>query len=116
MAEPRRRYSIFFTLGLLLLTVLTLWGAFALARSGIEKAREYRAARARLESLRQKKEALEVELRALERPETIERIAKERLNLKRPGETVVVVPPAPTSSDVAPSLSWWERVRQWISR
>jgi len=114
MAEHRRRYSILFTLGLLLVIVVTLWGAFALVRSGIEKAREYRAARERLQSLRHEKEAFEAELRALERPETIERIAKERLNLKRAGEIVVVVPQVPTSSEAAISLSWWERIRRWF--
>lgn len=69
-------------------------------------------------TLRQKFEAVEVEnqrlrdeIRIAATPEAIERDAKARLNLKKPGEEVVVVIPAPiqaaTSGNVKLSIFEW---------
>jgi len=60
---------------------------------------------------------LREEIRLSKTPEAIERDAKERLNLKKPGEEVVVViPSVATSSSVeVPKPTFWARLIGWLT-
>ena len=63
--------------------------------------------------LLEKKAALESELSELQTREGIEREAKERFNLKMPGEKVVIVVPESTESATSSEShkkSFWERI------
>lgn len=64
-------------------------------------------------TLIQKKHVLDASIAELDTPEAAERIAKERLNLKKRGEEVVVVPPVASSSPVIPAADtrmWWQKI------
>ena len=78
---------------------------------------ERRATDERIQELIRKKETLEIQLRELETREVAEREAKERLNLKNPGEKVVVVLPETShrESVSATQAGVWERIRVFIS-
>ena len=68
--------------------------------------------------LTQKKQELEEELRRLEAPGAGERQAKERLNLKLPGEEVTVVISEKKPGELSATTSsqgWWNRIRLWFS-
>lgn len=68
--------------------------------------RERAAMEGRIRELEAEKQRLEQALLGASSPETVERLAKERLNLKQPGEEVVVVtPPAKPSLPEASRFS-----------
>lgn len=90
--------SIAVNLVLLLLAVLTAYGAFNLARYGLELRNESREAQKKIEELARKKQALERHRAELATKEAVERRAKERWNLKLPGEKVVVLVPQTPSA------------------
>ena len=89
-----------------------LWKIAAESRS-LEA--EVRVTGAKLDALRVKKSQLSTRLAELETPEAIERQAKEKLNLKMKGETVVVVVPE-RQSDQATStpLTLWEKIKSFF--
>ena len=64
-----------------------------------------------IEELKNRKEELEARIAELQNEETVRREAKERLNLKLPGENVVVVVPEKQEvPDTSSSGSFWRRV------
>lgn len=73
---------------------------------------EARANEKKFTELQEKKRELERAIEELKHPETIEREAKERLNLKLPGEEVVVVVPTKKESvTTSPNAGFWEKVK-----
>jgi cell division protein FtsB len=75
-----------------------LFGAVYPTRTYLAQQRELRAAQHKLELFRQQNGRLEAEAKRLESDEEIERIARARFNLVKPGEeayAVVPVPPNP---------------------
>ena len=117
---PRIKNSIIVNLALALLAGLTLYGAFNLARYGLELKKESRGALKRAEELARKNRELEASLAELQTKEAAERRAKERLNLKLPGEKVVVlVPPDSSASQINSSqisgfLKIWSQVKNFF--
>lgn len=72
---------------------------------------------AKIEELKETKQKLEARLTELQTKEAVEREAKERLNLKKPGEEVVVV--IPEKKDVAtttPPQTFWEKITSFFSK
>lgn len=114
--------SVVLNLILLLLAVSTAYGAFNLARYGLELRNESREAQKKIEELVKKKQALERYRAELATKEAVERRAKERLNVKLPGEKVVVlIPQAPSASPENPKqLSGlggvWTQVKNFFIR
>lgn len=115
--------SIVANLVLLLLAVLTAYGAFNLARYGWELKRESRDTQKKIEELARKNQGLEVVMTELETKEAAERRAKERLNLKLPGEKVVVLVPqdlsasqADDSAETSGFLKIWGQVKNFFSK
>ncbi len=75
-----------------------LFGAVYPTRTYLSQQRELRAAQQKLELFREQNGRLEAEAKRLESDEEIERIARARFNLVKPGEeayAIVPVPPKP---------------------
>jgi len=80
------------------------------------------------DDLRKQNAQLREEIRLLNTPEDIERIAREQLGLVKPGEVAVILvapSPAPAATDVRPELSkpvaplpdpWWTRLWRRLTR
>ncbi len=86
------------------------WDGYRLRREAAEMARER-------DMLRQQNAQLREEIRLLNTPEYIERIAREQLGLVRPGEIAIMLmrpTPAPTAppagSNSPPEESWLSRL------
>lgn len=100
------RNSRIINLALFGLLIFVGYHTFILGRQAFGLYHETRTTKEKIAELSQKKEELETYLRELEHRQAIEREAKERFNLKKPGEEVVVVigedlekneiPPTPT--------------------
>ena len=84
----------------LLLVFLTAYGAFKLVREAKDINKESQKLEERAAKLVLRNQELGRNLAELETEEAVEKRAKERLNLKLPGEQVVVVAPA-SSTGVA---------------
>jgi len=83
-----------------------LFGAVYPTRTYFAQQRDLKAAEHRLELFRQQNGRLETEARRLGSDEEIERIARARFNLVKPGEeayAIVPVPPEPAAPGVAPA-------------
>lgn len=99
-----------------LFVALFLLGWFGVQFWGVaEKAHALYGERKRLEaelaSLQQKKAELEAGLSRFQSEAYLEREAKRRLNLKKPGERVVIVVPEEKKEATTTSPSFWQGVR-----
>ncbi len=86
------------------------WDGYRLRREAAEMVRER-------ELLRRQNVQLREEIRLLNTPEYIERIAREQLGLVRPGEIAIMLvrptpapTPPPASTSGPPEESWWSRL------
>ena len=82
-----------------------LFGAVYPTRTYFAQQRDLKAAEHRLELFRQQNGRLEAEAKRLQSDEEIERMARARFNLVKPGEeayAIVPVPPAPGAAGAAP--------------
>ncbi len=71
----------------------------------------------KIEQLKTRKKELEAALVEIQTKEAVEREAKERLNLKSPGEQVVVV--VPEKKDNAPlihPMNFWDRIKFFFGK
>lgn len=107
-----------FILNILLafLAVMVGYGAFNMVRQAVDSRREARTAQEKIKELVEKKEALEAYLVELQTPEATEREAKERLNLKKKGEDVVVVVPEEKKKIAIPEQTWWQKIKLFFAR
>jgi cell division protein FtsB len=72
------------------------------------------ATEARIIELERERDRLKASIGTAADPEVTERAAKETLNLRKPGEQVVVVkPPAPVEETVENAPRWWESI-PWV--
>ena len=91
------------------------WDEYQLGREADRLARE-------LEQLRRQNMQLREEIRLLNTPEYIERLAREQLGLVKPGEIAVILvqpTPAPAPIPAAPEPAvepWWSRWLGWSRR
>lgn len=83
-----------------------LSGAIRIAIRERQFTDERKKLEARLEALKAEKARLESEISRTQSPEAVERLAKERLNLKKPGEEVVVVQPPAAPDHSAEPKRW----------
>ena len=71
----------------------------------------------KIEELKKKKQELEAYLAEIHTKEAVEREAKSRLNLKKPGEEVVVIIPEQKDTAVAgQSLGFWDKIKSFFKR
>lgn len=85
-------------------------------REAILVNKEKRAREEEIERLLKKRQQLEEYLREFQEREAVIREAKERLNLKLPGEKVVVVVPDNNSTTSKPQeeITFWEKVKEFL--
>jgi cell division protein FtsB len=116
------------TLLLIVLLFLVIGAAFLTQlipyRQILDSNHQVASAREQLASLEVENRLLAADVEALETPEEIEKLAREKLGYSRPGETVYVVldPPRPAGSvDVDPpeelvvDRTWVERIWDFLS-
>ena len=108
--------SLFLNAVMVFIAVSALFGAVRMVRQTLALRGERAAARAGLEALDRQKKELGSRLTELDTPEAVEREAKARLQLRQPGETVVVVVPEEQSAPRAPTPSTlWRRSNQFFA-
>lgn len=92
------------------------YGVFGMIRDALILKEEDRETAEKIEELVAKKEELEAQLAELKTAEAAERTAKERLNVKKPGEHVVVVVPSEEQSAATTSaqLSVWKKIKKFF--
>lgn len=76
-----------------------LFGAVYPTRTYLSQQRELKAAHQKLELFREQNGRLEAEAKRLESDEEIERIARARFNLVKPGEEAYAIVPVPAKPD-----------------
>lgn len=109
--------ALFLVIGAAFLTQLIPY------RQIVESNRQVATAREQLATLETENRLLSADVAALETPEEIEKLAREKLGYARPGETVYVVldpPEAAVVVDPAPDVvvierTWVERVWDFLS-
>lgn len=111
----RLRHSPLLNIFLIFLIVFVGYHTLNLARSTWDLYREARGSETKITELTKKKQELEAYLEELQQREAIEREAKERFNLKKPGEEVVVVIPDKNPPAAAP-LTFFEKIRLFFAR
>ncbi len=100
---------------LVAIALMSLW-VFRAYREVLALRREERVLRQKFEAAEAESRRLRDEIRIAATPEAIERDAKARLNLKKPGEEVVVVitPVASATSSTNAKLSVFARLGSWL--
>jgi hypothetical protein len=109
--------SVWANLAFFLLALLVGYGVMKIARDALVARDEVMGIDRRVEELTRQKADLEEYLRELQTPGGIEREAKERLNLKKTGEEVVVVMPREELSQGTAEKqkrSLWDFVREFF--
>lgn len=107
--------SILINLILLMFAFVLGYAAFPMIKQAILVRREAEDLRSSLEELRVRKKELEAALVEFEQPEAVRREAKERLNLKRQGERVVVVVPEAENIEEEYGLeTFWHKLRSFF--
>lgn len=89
------------------------------ARSVIEQQKQIKAEEVKLAALLQENEYLEQRLMRLKDQDYIEKLAREQLEMVRPGEIsyVVVAPERPAAEEAPPPKpkAWYEKAWEWIT-
>lgn len=98
---PRGKYLLAWPPVIAVFAVIAVLLSISAARIVLRYAeirRERAALEKKVEELKAEKERLEASVRAAGDPEVIERMAKERLNLKKPEEQVAIIVPLPKAT------------------
>jgi cell division protein FtsL len=110
--------ALFLVIGAAFLTQLIPY------RQIIDSNRQVETARNELEALEEENTLLQADVAALESPEEIERLAREKLGYARPGETAYVVLDPPGAGQAitraepepeAPERTWVEKIWDFVS-
>ena len=111
MIPKKIQNSIWFNGLLLAIAVILSISAYRAVRQATQFSGETEENRKQIKELLGRKEKLEAKLTELQTPEAKERSAKERLNLKKIGEEVVVVLPEENKGEFATQeKSLWNKV------
>ncbi len=94
--------------------VVVGYSSYVMVRRALTLRNELHDLNVRAGELRQKGEVFEGSLNELKTPEAVEREAKARLNLKRPGEEVVVVVPGKAEISATSSGAFWEKLLKFL--
>ncbi|QQG45059.1 MAG: septum formation initiator family protein [Candidatus Sungiibacteriota bacterium] len=106
--------SLPFHLLLFVIAGIIVYGVLKTLAHTLSLRQEASNSRAKIEELLQKKAELEAYLAELETPQALEREAKERLNLKRRGEEVVVVVPEKKDEDKSGGKMFLEKIKHLL--
>lgn len=110
----RIRNSLLFNIFLFIVALVVAYGSFYMAKQAVALYRESAGNRKKIEELTRRKQELEAYLEHLQTPGAIEQQAKERFNLKLPGEQVVVVIADKASSTEERARQAGKGFWQWI--
>lgn len=102
----------------LLSIVVMVWALFqfiGVFQGAYDLEHEFLAAEAKKNLLEKINQDLTRSLQKFDNPEFVEREAKDRLNLKNPGEEVaVIVPEQQATSSPTTKKIFWDRVKTWL--
>lgn len=117
MIPKKIQNSIWFNILLFLVAVFLSVAAYKSVKQALYFKKETDENKTKISELLKKKNELEIKIEEFQTIETKERSAKERLNLKKPGEEVVVVLPEETQlpKDIE-KTDLWSKVRDFFSR
>lgn len=98
-----------------LVAIAGVYSAISMVRDALVLKNESRDIQSRIHELESKKSELEQYLTELQTEEAIEREAKERFNVKKPGEEVVVViPQKKEEASVAVPPTLWKKIKAFF--
>ncbi len=112
----RFKNSPIVTILLVVFAAVVGYAAYNISRQAFTLGGEAEDARRKIEELTQKKKELEAYLEEIQTRQAAEREAKQRLNLKLPGEEVVVVEEPQISSPENQEMGFWGRIRAFLGR
>ena len=108
MAHGKKSFAV--NIALILVATAISYSAARMVQNALSMRAQSADMTQKIEQLKVKKQELEVLLTELQTKEAVEREAKERLNLKKPGEQVVVV--VSKKKDISPveqPMNLWEK-------
>lgn len=109
------KQSLVINLVLFVLVFVMGYSAFSAIRNAFILSNEAKDSEKKIQGLLQKKKGLEQRLAALSNKDVVIREAKERLNLKQPGEEVVVIVPPKNSTLIEKEkLNTWRNLYQFF--
>lgn len=115
MIPKKIQNSIWFNGLLALVAIVLSLAVYRAVKQAVGFKNEEGAAQKKLEVLQQKKQELEARILELQTVEAKERAAKERLNLKKTGEEVVVVlPEKPKEQITTPKSNLWTKLKRFF--
>lgn len=106
--------SPFVAVSAVVIALLLSWSAGRIVLRARAIHRERSAMAERIRELEAERERLYGAIATLDTPEAVERLAKERLNLKRPEEEVVVVTPEPASPPAGGRSRFLGFIPSWL--
>ena len=107
---PYFKKSFILNIVFILVAVIASYSAARMVRSAFIMHAQSAEMTKRIEELKAKKQQLEATIAEIQTKEAVEREAKARLNLKNPGEeVVVVVPPKKEDLPVEKPASFWSK-------
>ena len=114
---PHGKKQLIINIALIVIAMLVSYRAARMVRSVFMTREQSAEMTQQIEQLKVKKQELEAELAELKTKEAVEREAKERLNMKKTGEEVVVVVPEKKDDEtrVQPK-SLWAKIASFFSR
>ena len=114
MMQKNLKNSLLFNAGLFLLMLILAYASYGVVRQAIGLKKEASDTSQKITELTGKKQDLEEKIAELQTQQARERTAKERLNLKNPGENVVVVVPSEkNNASSTQSFGWWDRFKNF---
>lgn len=115
--QSRFTRSIFFNLFLFAAALIVSWSAARMVMQAVNMKSEARLIDAEIAKLKQEKAALEQAIAELNTPHAAEREAKERRNLKRPGEKVaVIISKSAEEKKEEIKETWRQTLKKWFSQ
>ena len=114
---PRIEKSFIVNTVLIIVAMIVSYHAARMVRNVVMTREQSAEMTHKIEQLKLKKQELEAELAGLKTKEAVEREAKERLNLKKPGEEVVVVVPEKKDNEARTQpKSLWAKIESFFGR
>ncbi|MDP3770167.1 MAG: septum formation initiator family protein [bacterium] len=111
------RRSVIINILLVVVAVAVSYSASRMVRDAFVLRKQSEEMTQKIDELIKEKRGLEAYLAEMQTKEAVEREAKDRLNLKKPGEEVVVIVPEKKEiAVVAESQSWWAALKHFFER
>lgn len=109
--------SFVFNFLLLVLMLIVGYGSYKTVQQAFDLNQESEQNKAKVEELLRQKQELEQKIAGLKNEEAVERAAKERFNLKKTGEEVVVVmPDKKPVEDNAEHPGLWSKIKDFFQK